>query len=237
MKRMIYKLAISAIAMFGLSSLTNLSLAGELDPGTAPAPTMKTLQEIYDAMGNGDSAAAPIWQAGDWVFTDWEDNPRFAVSEGEYPLSELDDLVWDKATGLIWTRNADMASYLSHPWCPDFCDVQSSANGPFTFGDAHSYCRSLDVSDLRAWRLPTVEELSSLLNVAFGSAGIVPGHPFINVDVSNTSYYWTSTTRINHTLRAWVVFLDSGGVGVLPILNPSNVLCVRGGSGRTDAAW
>jgi hypothetical protein len=44
------KIAAGVLALAGLLSLLTLSTAGNLEPNASPGPTMKTLNEIYDAV-------------------------------------------------------------------------------------------------------------------------------------------------------------------------------------------
>jgi len=187
----------------------NLLFAGDLDPGSPPAPSMNTLKQIYEK---------PVWQIGDTEFVDWPANPRFAISPGIYQAID-DDLVLDKETGLIWPRNGNIAGATK------------------TWPEAEDFCHMLKLGGRMGWRLPTIEELSSLIDTS-QSSGLPPSHPFINV----SSYPYWSTTRAPGTsgipIRFWYVqFAGNGWVNHFPVLNPSEVWPVRGGSGRIMEGW
>jgi hypothetical protein len=99
-------------------------------------------------------------------------NPRFAIYDPGTPTQEGDDLVLDKKTELVWARNANLAGkYL-------------------TWGKATVYCKNLDLGNLKGWRLPTQEELSSLVDPSRSVPALPSGHPFINV---KSIHYWSST--------------------------------------------
>ena len=125
------------------------------------------------------AAKIPIWQItreGTSKSVDWVDhtsNPRFAIYDHGTPEDNSDDLVLDKETGLIWARNA----YLT--------------GTTLTWGDALNYCRGLTLGDRMGWRLPTVEELSSLVDPSRTAPALPTGHPFINV----MYHYWSSSTH------------------------------------------
>ena len=105
-----------------------------------------------------------------WV--DHKPNPRFAIYDPGTPTQEGDDLVLDKETELVWARNANLAGkYL-------------------TWEDAITYCQNLTLGNLKGWRLPTQEELSSLVDPSRSVPALPSGHPFINV---KAIHYWSST--------------------------------------------
>jgi len=220
MKKTMCILATTVTMFTGSFFLTNLTSAGDLEPASPPSSTMNTLEEIYNR---------PVWPMKDNVFVDWVDNPRFAVSEGEYPLSPNDDLVLDKETGLIWARNADIATYLPHNYK---IYETTSVEGPFTLPEASEYCRRLKLSKHMGWRLPTIEELSSLVDTTTPS-GLPAGHPFLNVQ---TDYpYWSCTPSFFSPVPAgsfWFILFNSKFTSYYGLLNKGYVLPVRGGSER-----
>lgn len=81
------------------------------------------------------------------------------------------------------------------------------------------------------WRLPTIEELTSLIDYSRFNPALPKGCPI----KLRSSYYWSSTTVANHTGFAWVVDFSSGGVVFYDKANYLYVLCVRAGqSGSLD---
>ena len=84
----------------------------------------------------------------------WKDhapNPRFAIydpkgdSNPSNPATLSDDLVLDKETGLVWARDANLLG--SNDWL-----------------GSNTLCRELELGNRSGWRLPTVEEISSLVD-------------------------------------------------------------------------
>jgi hypothetical protein len=78
--------------------LPGLIGAGELEPSGPPRPTMYTLDEIVQAV-------TPLPPG----FVLWQDNTRFAVSDEGTAADTSDDVVLDRATGLMWARDANLA--------------------------------------------------------------------------------------------------------------------------------
>jgi len=104
-----------------------------------------------------------------WV--EHKPNPRFAIFDSGTPIDEKDDLVLDKEKGLIWVRNANLVGK------------------PLTWNEAINHCQGLAVCNLKGWRLPTKEELSSLIDSSQIAPALPKGHPFVNMKYT----YWTGT--------------------------------------------
>ena len=125
------------------------------------------------------------------------------------------EAVLDKETGLVWERSPDTNGLL---WV-----------------SAHQHCNNLIVGNRKGWRLPTIQELASLVDPSVFQPGppllaLPPGHPFQNVQVSA---YWSATTR-NGTdgTEAWLVEFGGAAVdGEAKATSAEIVWCVRGGQG------
>lgn len=166
----------------------------------------------------------PVWDLFDdktkkpIVWTDHKPNPRFAIYNFGTPTNSNDDLVLDRETGLIWPRNANLKKDAMN-WL-----------------DANTTCRELVLANRIGWRLPTVEELSSLIDRRKTDPALPAGHPFVDVKYGSGEWaYWTSTVYEEHTEAAWFVNLGSGGAGLnslatTPVIS-GYVWPVRGGRG------
>jgi hypothetical protein len=197
MKKVLFNFALLvSLACFVLSGF-----AGDLDPpdeatdtNGQPVPTMKTLEEIFQA-------ATPLPTG----FVLWEDNRRFAVWDRKTP-AESDDVVLDRATNLMWTRDLD--------------------HGTKHWEEAIEYCESLEVGDRFDWRLPKIEELITLTEPYLSIPPLPAGHPFVNVP---TGSYWSSTRVEGSTSTARYVayhgHVNVGSIGGVYM----NVIPVRGG--------
>jgi hypothetical protein len=123
--------------------------------------------------------------------------------------------VLDRETGLVWDQSPETA--------PNPTTAQS-------WLDAQSICNSRTVGGRFGWRLPTLQELASLVdpNNPGGDPDLPPGHPFSNVQSSN---YWSATTHASLPGYAWGVSLSIGDVVADGKTFTNHVWCVRGGQG------
>jgi hypothetical protein len=122
-------------------------------------------------------------------------------------------IVRDNVTGLEW---------------------QQDTHGTYTWQQAIDYCENLMYAGYNDWRLPTIKELSTLVD----SSIPIPG-PTINTDyflTTQPSFYWSSTNNARTTDRACYVDFNDGSVKCsAPLYFDSNVMAVRGGqSGPFD---
>ena len=110
----------------------------------------------------------PIWKISrngsdlsvKWI--NYNENPRFAIYSPNNNNQPADDLVLDKETGLIWPRNANII-------------------GQYNWLDANTLCHEFNLGNRIGWRLPRVEELSSLIDRSQSNPSLPAHHPFINV--------------------------------------------------------
>jgi hypothetical protein len=124
----------------------------------------------------------------------------------------LDDAgVLDKETGLVWARSPDSTTR--------------------NWEGASIYCTALQLGGRLGWRLPTVEELASLVDrSAAGSPKLPDGHPFQNVKGEfYGEIYWSASTSIYSNDAAFNVGLFYGGVGTGTKNGSYYVWPVRGG--------
>lgn len=124
-------------------------------------------------------------------------------------LSNMNDqAVLDRETGLVWEQSP-------------------SASG-FNWVIAQFHCNSLRIGGRLGWRLPTVQELASLMDPNASTAPTLPGgHPFSNV---LSDFYWTASTWANDPTAAWdVPFLLNGVVSISSKVLSRPAWCVRGG--------
>jgi len=174
----------------------------------------KHISDMNTFKGNKEAVSIPVWkivQNGLATCVLWQDhvpNPRFAFYDPDTPDNLLDDLIFDKETGLIWARDANLPGRT------------------MTWQDAIDYCRGLTLGNRKGWRLPTVEELSSLAHSSQSNPALPSGHPFVNVQAY---HYWSSTTYESRSDYAWYVGMSSGYVKYNPKSYNYHVWPVRGG--------
>jgi hypothetical protein len=123
-------------------------------------------------------ATIPQWaivQDGKSKHVNWTNhvsNPRFALYEPwETPGDPSDDLVLDKATGLVWTRNTSLGG------------------STMTWNEAADYCRGLAMGNVMGWRLASIEEMYTL----FEPSGFVTGTENLWVNAPSVDGWWTGT--------------------------------------------
>jgi hypothetical protein len=123
------------------------------------------------------------------------------------------EAVLDRETGLVWERSVS--------------DI------PEDWNSARRSCNNRKTGGRMGWRLPSVHELSSLLDPAAPSSSGQPmpatlpaGHPFLNVNGAFTPY-WSATTQAELSTVAWVVFFNPQLVTADSKASPHFAWCVR----------
>jgi hypothetical protein len=162
------------------------------------------------------AVSIPVWritQDGTANSVNWVDhtpNPRFAIYDPGTPGDDTDDVVLDKETGFVWERSPSTTP--ADDW-------------HFALGMAYH----MHMAGRKGWRLPTIEELASLVDPVY-SPSLPNGHPFINVQPSN---YWSSTTTSFSTTWARSVnFADGSVTNGDKLTSVFHMWCVRGGQGH-----
>src|SRR6266550_2584722 len=162
--------------------------------------SLAAIPAVAQTTSNGPYYATPAWDQ--ILRCDTQATcPRFIVllnwtrtEPGPLPTLIIGVAVLDRETGLVWE--------------------QSPSTVTFSWFDARLHCNQLTVGNRLGWRLPTIQELASLIDPTVPSPGPVlsAGHPFSNVQTS--SYYWSATTvaYINPSTSAWAVNFDNGFV-------------------------
>jgi hypothetical protein len=191
------------------------AIAGDLEPSADPAPTMHSLEDIYNLIAN--IGTAPVEKSGQTSsYATGDDGDK---EEGiAWPDSRFSDngdgTVTDNLTGLIWLQDAN--SFGQRSWADALSDCNSLADGAAGLTDG---------SVAGDWRLPNVNELQSLIDFGNYNPALPTGHPFSNVQSSN---YWSSTTCAPSTASAWGVYMGYGGVSGYTKSNSYYVWPVRG---------
>ena len=189
-----------------VSAAFGLVLAGSLDPPGPVAPTMVTLQQIYDKLG----APGPVGRTGQTGCWDATGNPIACAGTGQDGAlvkgatvsprftDNANGTVKDNLTGLIWLKNANCFGLQT--WTNALSNSNTLASGA---------CGLSDGSVAGAWRLPNRKELDSLIDLGQFSPALPVGHPFSGVQSSS---YWSSTTYAYppNPNNAWYVNLLNG---------------------------
>lgn len=123
---------------------------------------------------------------------------RFALVHGG-------EAVQDAKTGLIWERAPDVF------------------HG--TWGEAPAHCAASRTGGQRGWRVPTVDELKSLIDAEQHDPSLPSGHPFLNI---KSAIYWTSTPSTTDDIIAWHISFLSGEAVTDQKSQTRRVWCVLG---------
>lgn len=153
----------------------------------------------------------PLWDIVEADWADWPSNPRFAVFDAGTG-SAGDDAVYDKETGLVWERSP-------------------ATDRKPTWDAAIVYAYAKVTARRKGWRLPTIEELLSLVDPARTNPTLPPGHPFVNVQCDY--FYWSCTLGSSSPpTYAWGYDFGSGNTSNCLKTTPLYVWLVRGGAGH-----
>ena len=116
--------------------------------------------------------------------------------------------VFDQETGLVWEQSPDI-------------NAQDWLN-------AQSRCNTKTIGNRQGWRLPTLQELASLVDTSVRFGPTLPVNPFTNV---RSSIYWSATSAAGNPALAWFVSFADGHVANVVKTDTQFVWCVRGGQG------
>jgi hypothetical protein len=180
------------------------TLAGTLDPPGLPAPTMVTLQQIYDRLstptGVAQTGQTTCTNASGTVISCAGTGQDGALLKGVTVSPRFTDngngTVTDNLTGLIWLKTVSCFGSSSN-WNTALSDANTLHNGS---------CGLTDGSAAGDWRLPNIMELLSLIDNGQVNPALPPGHPFTGVGVEA----WSSTTHADVPSEAWWVALAYG---------------------------
>ena len=133
------------------------------------------------ASGPGPFYAEPAWDQK-LACPTIANCPRFVVL-----TNWNSEAVLDKETGLVWERSPLTTT---HTWI-----------------DARFQCTGRTTGNRKGWRLPSVHELTSLVNPTQVSPALPPGNPFTNIQTAGFTGYWSATTNAESPTDAGFVEL------------------------------
>jgi hypothetical protein len=123
----------------------------------------------------------------------------------------------DKETGLVW-------------------ELRTNDSPPRSWSEAMEHCNRRLLGKRAGWRLPTVQELASLLD-ATQQLALPSDHPFLGVGAV-PPVFWSASTKAETPgpgTDAWFVTVKIlagfGGIDTAAKTDPQQPWCVRGGHG------
>lgn len=176
-------------------------------------PNNSSLAYTYDGTLNGQSTLTGVTVNTVRVRCISDPNPHVP----QY-VNNGDDTVTETVHGLRWQRCALGA--VNDATC------SGTATGYTTWADAMNACESLSLAGITTWRLPNLNELTSLID--YTSSGLINATYFPG-SVSASGGFWSSTTWGTNAGRAWYVYMVDGQTsGQLKSTGNHAARCVTG---------
>ena len=171
----------------------------------------------YDDAGILSSCPA----SGDWYFGQDAQYGWDATHDANLRYTRIitagEPIVEDNVTGLVWQG------------CPaglSGSDCNSGSFEDFNWAEAVEYCDALSFGGRDDWRLPDEFALQSIMDYGVSAPSIdLVTFP---ETVSNSSWYWTSSTSASDESTAKVLVSYYGYVFAAAKVEPRAVFCVRG---------
>lgn len=127
-----------------------------------------------------------------------------SLALAEFTRDDANGIVTDIVTGLQWQDDA--------------------VGSVMAWEEAIGHCETLELGPYTDWRLPNLNELTSLVDDTRVNPAISP--VFVN---TASSYYWSSTTFAGTTSGAWLVYFNYCGRSPSLKTGSFYVRCVRAG--------
>ena len=178
-------------------------------------PLTPNENEAHDVSPEPDAALADIVNPFNSTCYDWKGNiipcdfkRQYAELLFDKPIPDprftdnIDGTVTDNLTGLIWLKNTRCLKMMD--WESARLEAKRLKDGDC--GPDPALVLS-DGSSAGDWRLPTMNELSALIDYSRRNPALPPGHVFSDFP---PGYYWSATLLDYHPGAAWIVYIESG---------------------------
>ena len=153
-----------------------------------PPPFQPTHTDLLNAINSGQGGVSNVQTTVGQIPPAWSQTlpaaQRFVLVLGG-------NAVLDHETGLVWEKSP---STTSTDW--------------FT---AVRVCTSQTLGNRKGWRLPTIQELASLVDQTNSGPALPTSHPFVNVSLAPEGY-WSATTDAGNLGLAWGVEFNTGDI-------------------------
>jgi hypothetical protein len=194
-----FSVVVAAFAAFGPV------LAGSLDPAGPPAPTMVTVQQVYQRVQH------PL------ADTCFDNGGRF--------VDCANGTVKDTVTGLFWLKNANCFNTMN--WAAANVAAANLASGQCGLTDGSS-AGAWRLPTQSEWQAILTSSCSNPALPDRAGTGCFTGTPWAT-NVQATQYYWSSTTISTDPLSAWAPVISCNCIYPGPKGNGLYVWPVRGG--------
>ncbi len=114
------------------------------------------------------------------------------------------DVVVHNKTGLSWQDN------------------RSATSEKVTYEEAEKFCENLKAGKYNNWRMPTLQELSSIVDYTKYNPAILDGF-----SSGGSVYYWSSTPYIGDSDKVWGINFKTGATDANGKNYTRHIRCVR----------
>ncbi|HSF67467.1 MAG TPA: DUF1566 domain-containing protein [Nitrospiraceae bacterium] len=163
--------------------------------------------------GNADAKAGSQGTSSDVPNVAQKRDKALPATQRFVVLSDFaNDAVLDKETGLVWEKSPQTTSAI---WIV-----------------ANRTCNEKNVGGRKGWRLPSLQELTSLVNPSIvpPALALPEGHPFLAI---RSAVYWSATRVGEDPKGSWGVHFGlGGGATFIHWAHPGQVWCVRDGMSK-----
>ena len=111
--------------------------------------------------------------------------------------------ITDSTSGLIWQKCTAGQGTITG-------DCSTGGAVQYSWSNAISYCEALNLGNRLDWRLPNINEITTIIDFTKSSGPLINSNIFPNT-ISNA--YYSSTTVSYNTNNAWVLAFWYGGIG------------------------
>jgi predicted ribonuclease toxin of YeeF-YezG toxin-antitoxin module len=132
----------------------------------------------------------------------------FSIYASSIEDTKTKGILYDKKSGLFWQDQK----------------ANSDTNKKLTYKKAIEYCENLKLGGYR-WRLPTIDELKSIVDYKREDKAIKKGFKYVSV--GKYDWYWSSSQDVSDKKYAWVVDFYYGDDGFGHKSDSGFVRCVR----------
>jgi hypothetical protein len=206
---------------------------------TSKAGTYTVTYSVSDAAGNAADMVSrsvniilkdtePIKRTGQTIsYADFDDGYYQKGIAVHYTRDNDKEIVTDVLTGLMWQDNYAVKDDANKkPWITQASyDVQDYNN---TSGDtAMTYCSELIMGTYDDWRLPTLKELESIVDISqYNKDTYTPAiDPIFQYTKFNT--YWSGSQHVKKSQYAWWVYFARGDIDESLKNISLHIRCVR----------